>query len=282
MKNIANPTLLLLTILSLFLVAVPVAGAQIYNAGFITGVWLSKMPVFVGDTIRIYTAVQNYSGFDIDGSVQFVIDGEDVEAAGISAVNERIVEVWIDYAFDYGNHTIEAQLVGLSADGAEGISMQENHLKSEIFVDRDTDSDGVGDADDDDDDGDGISDQDELANGTDSLDPNDPGDNPSPSIRDEIDTAAGFIEESIAPVIGSIAERISPNGSIANQAISLIERERQNLFDIALERGTGMSPQERFKMFLLDIGVFLVNNWLWLVLGILVIYMLKKIASRRD
>ncbi|PIR98573.1 MAG: hypothetical protein COT88_00910 [Candidatus Colwellbacteria bacterium CG10_big_fil_rev_8_21_14_0_10_41_28] len=276
----------IISLLTVILFITP-ALAQTYNAGFITGIWLSKTPIFVGQTVRIYTAVQNHSGFDIDGSVKFVIDGEDIDARGVSAVNDRIIEVWTDHIFDYGNHTIEARFIDPSIDSGSTVSLNNDLINLKIFVDTDTDGDEIGDVTDEDDDNDGVSDEDELARGTNPLiaeseEEDGTGLFTGEDIASNIEEATKFIEENVAPAIGSVIERVDPDGTITNRAISLIDQEKQNLFDIALERGTGLSPQERFRIFLLDVGAFIVNNWLWFVLGIFAIYILKRLARKRD
>ncbi len=99
--------LLLLTIIPISLQA----ATGPYNAGFVSGLWYSKVPFFAGETIRIYTAFQNHSGGDITGAVQFFDNDTSIGQANFSALNDRLVETWIDWTVTYGNHAISAKII---------------------------------------------------------------------------------------------------------------------------------------------------------------------------
>jgi len=125
------------------------AFAQELNAGFIQGVWYSKTPFFTGETVRIYTAIQNNSGFDIQGTVEFLVNGTAVGESFFSAINGRIIEVWSDWNVTGDNHSVGANIkeafkveIGKTP---EPISLDTGVLKrNQVFVDEDTDKDGIG------------------------------------------------------------------------------------------------------------------------------------------
>ena len=148
--------------------------AEGLNAGFIQGIWYSKTPFFTGDTIRMYTAVQNNSSFDIQGTVEFLVDGNSVGQSPFSALDGRIIEVWTDWNVTKGNHSISATItkafkVEIGKD-PEPISLGTGVLGvSDVFADEDTDQDGIGDLLDPDDDNDLIEDAKEETLGTDPL-----------------------------------------------------------------------------------------------------------------
>ncbi len=162
----------------IFIISASAVSAQEFNAGIVQGLWYDRDVLFVGDTTRIYVAIRNNTGADLSGRVEFYDNGELIERTNVSALDNRIIETWADWAPSFGEHTITASLsrielskVGSTTKTAEVVSAL---AEDTVFVDRDTDSDGIGNTDDQDDDNDGISDNKEKADGTDPLDPNDP------------------------------------------------------------------------------------------------------------
>lgn len=83
---------------------------QTLNAGFASSLWYSKDPFFVDEKIRIYTAFQNHSGFDLTGKVSF-FDGENlIGETNFTAINNSLVEKWIDWQASFGNHIFSVKL----------------------------------------------------------------------------------------------------------------------------------------------------------------------------
>ena len=166
--------------------------AQGFNAGFVQGVWYSKTPFFAGETVRVYTAIQNNSGSDIQGTLEFLVNENSVGESAFSIINGRIVEVWTDWKVTQGNHFVqvrikEAFLVEIGKT-PEPISLNTGILEaSEVFVDLDTDKDGIGNMEDDDDDNDGLTDQEEKILQTDPLNPDTDGD----GVSDQKEVQAG-------------------------------------------------------------------------------------------
>ncbi|MDA1337496.1 MAG: Ig-like domain-containing protein [bacterium] len=179
------------------------ASAEGLNTGFVEGVWYSKTPFFAGETIRMYTAVQNNSSFDIQGTVEFLIDGTGVGQSSFSATNGRIVEVWNDWNVTKGNHSIGAQIkevfkVEIGKD-PEPITLGTGVLGvSDIFADVDTDQDGIGDLLDLDDDNDLVTDIAEKTLGTD----------PSKSIKEDPLLAKEPDLKSKISVVTEITEKV--------------------------------------------------------------------------
>ncbi|MEA2112895.1 MAG: hypothetical protein U9P50_02895 [Patescibacteria group bacterium] len=172
MKKVSNLKSLIL--ISFFL-ATNIANAQTnFNAGFVDGLWYSKTPFFAGEEIRIYTVIQNQSGFDIIGTVKFFNDDKLLSQSDFSIVDGRLIEKWADWKPSQGQHDISVKLsntkkieIGKNPEPIElaaYTSIVETHE-----IDLDTDGDGVGNKDDLDDDNDGISDIEEKEAGTNSL-----------------------------------------------------------------------------------------------------------------
>ncbi len=81
------------------------------NAGFISGIWYSKNSFFIGDKIRIYSAMRNNSGYDIIGTINFY-DGQSViGSSDFSVVDGQLIERWTDWTVTPGTHNIYAKIV---------------------------------------------------------------------------------------------------------------------------------------------------------------------------
>ena len=146
--------------------------ATAYNAGFVSGLWYSKVPFFAGETIRIYTAFQNNSKGDITGNVEFFNNDISIGKTNFSAINGHLVETWIDWKVPYGNNSISAKIIEASRSEVgkppEKIEVTTRESKAEtIFADADTDKDQLGDKVDPDIDNDGLSNEEEEKLGTD-------------------------------------------------------------------------------------------------------------------
>jgi hypothetical protein len=147
--------------------------AEELNAGFVRGLWYSTTTPFAGEPVRIYAALRNHTDHDLTGTVRFNVNGKRIGVSYVNALPGRIVEAWVDWTPPYGNHVITAALsevrlheLGTSPQTVEVVSQLAEDM---LFIDYDTDKDGIGNAEDSDDDNDGISDDDEIAQGTDPL-----------------------------------------------------------------------------------------------------------------
>ena len=166
--------LILQTLILLLVGNSVLAQSSTINAGIINGLWYSKVPFFIGDQIRIYTAIQNQSGFDFTGTVQF-LDGEIVIGESeFSVVQGDLIKEWTDWEVTQGYHSISVQIIDaqkheLNKD-PEPIFLNLGVLGSdEQFADFDTDGDLIGNEEDLDDDNDGIEDKEEMIIGTNPL-----------------------------------------------------------------------------------------------------------------
>ena len=161
-------TLMLLGALSPSLVQ----GASL-NAGFVEGLWYSGDPIIVGEPTRIYVALRNNTDHDLTGTVRFSDNGTRIGTSYVNALPGRLVEAWIDWTPQYGEHKIVATLsdVRVHILGEDpGLGAVEDTIAEDVlFADYDTDKDGISNEIDTDDDGDTVSDTDEITKGTDPL-----------------------------------------------------------------------------------------------------------------
>ncbi|MCF7846060.1 MAG: PKD domain-containing protein [Candidatus Peribacteraceae bacterium] len=121
--------------------------------------------VVAGQTVRIYTTVNNSGAVDLIGTVKFFVDGAQVATDQPVSVKAKSVpdEVFVAWTTNAGNHKIAAQI--FPSDPATDDSSN-NYVETSFFVDADSDGDGVGDSVDVDDDNDGLNDDAESASGT--------------------------------------------------------------------------------------------------------------------
>lgn len=155
-----------------FILCTPVSYAgEGANAGFVNGLWFSRSPFFAGDTVRLYAALQNNSGFDIKGEATFFDKNEKIGKADFSVVNGRLFEVWTDWRVAEGSHTVSVAItkvfkVEVGRDPQPITLAFPSFAQAPLLVDKDTDGDGIGDRNDTDDDNDGLSDAEEKKYGT--------------------------------------------------------------------------------------------------------------------
>lgn len=150
------------------------AADQPLNAGLVSGLWFSKTPFFVGDTVRIYTAFQNQSGLDLNGEIVFYDGQTEIARREFNSINGQLIQNWADWKVTYGDHNIHIKISKTQSSSADTQSQSvelSNGITEDkvVFVDKDTDGDKTGDKVDNDDDNDGISDATEISNGTNPL-----------------------------------------------------------------------------------------------------------------
>ncbi|MAJ97621.1 MAG: hypothetical protein CMI56_03360 [Parcubacteria group bacterium] len=98
----------------IFLLATPLYFAHAaVNAGVVNGVWLSNETPKEGETIRIFTAVQNQSTEQINGSVAFLVNGDIVGTKKFSVIPNDIIPVSIDHTFLGGEYDVSAYITSV-------------------------------------------------------------------------------------------------------------------------------------------------------------------------
>lgn len=121
---------------------------------------------FVGNTIRIFARVFNIGDTDVYGSVVFLSNGKSIsDLQPISVRASSYDDVFIDWKPGLGSYNIEAKIINTSLEDED--TNNNSTIKNNYIVDLDTDGDGIGDAEDPDDDNDGLTDEEEIAMGTD-------------------------------------------------------------------------------------------------------------------
>ncbi|MBI2041459.1 MAG: hypothetical protein HYT20_00380 [Candidatus Nealsonbacteria bacterium] len=147
-----------------------------------TDIALSKDEPLAGETIKVFARVFNLGDTDVYGFVVFSDNGKEIaDPQPISVKSNTYDDVFIDWLAPAGSHDVQAKIVATNL--ADENSANDKAIRENYFVDSDIDGDGVGNSKDTDDDNDGLTDGQEIALGTDSLDPDSDGDR----VRDGID-----------------------------------------------------------------------------------------------
>lgn len=214
--------------LFLFVCVLPISvfGATNINAGIVNGVWFSKSPFFSGDKIVIYTAFQNQSGKELNGTIEFVHNESVIGTKLFTAKAGEFITRSIDWTATYGDHTFKVRIKELVTAGPDGtsvtVSPTETTVQSQIiFGDNDTDGDGIGDEVDTDDDNDGIPDVQEKKDGTDPKKSDTDGD----GIPDNTDTHP-LTKDSVAPKDEVVVDN-APSDSLPEVVLDTTK----NIFD---------------------------------------------------
>ncbi len=211
------------------------------NAGIIKGLWFSEEPFFAGEELTVYTAIQNTSGADLSGDVEFLVNGNSFETKAFYVnADKQIIVLSTNIIPEEGSQKFEVKIT--KAERISNGSSEERVVKTYTTeekrdVDLDTDGDGIGNKDDSDDDGDGYSDKDEKKSDSDPLDPESfPAPKepvaapPTQIVSSGTSTAASFLD----PVINTsgsstVAQTISTAAGVIQSVVRTTDSVRDGI-----------------------------------------------------
>jgi hypothetical protein len=146
----------------------------------VSDITFSNNEPLAGEKVRIFARVFNVGDQDLYGFVIFSTNNKEIgDPQPVSVKTGTYDDVFIDWAFQSGNHNIEARLAVADEDNTNNLAVKDNYL-----VDSDSDGDGIGNSQDLDNDNDGLAKEVEEELGTDPLDPDSDGD----EVNDSQDT----------------------------------------------------------------------------------------------
>lgn len=278
------------------------------NAGFVTGIWYSRLPFFEGEAVRIYGAIQNRSGFDITGKARFFDKEKPIGERSFSTMEGRLIEIWTDWKATEGEHSFSVEIVEAMKSQAgkkpEPITLSfPSSQTSQITVDKDTDQDKQGDKEDADDDNDGLSDKEELSRGTNPLlkdtdkdgvsDSQESLPNPPAALEknseDEIQQAIARTDEFIASLSNPLIRTLKEKQAQTQKEISE-EIPRKRILESQLKKIEVFIPPsslllakvpsfKELQLFFIQTGLLLARNLKWVILallGFLVFLLLRR------
>lgn len=250
-----------------------VSFAELSNVGIIQGIWFSEEPFYAGDEVRVYTAVQNNSGDDVEGEIEFFYNGDSVGTKPFSALDSRITESWIDIVAVSGKHDFVVEIKEISKDapedGAGPVDPILYSYEKEAIVYIDSDGDDVPDHEDDDDDNDGYDDHTEEKEGTDPLNATDypiPDDSSSDSSSSSNGNTTTFLTSEISAEekvelqerVPEVLDRVMETSPLVENIALQISR-LQKAAEIGVEKGKEKSLEKQSSS-LGDLGEFENDN----------------------
>lgn len=104
--------MLISSVLSIFFGLLPnTKAAEMLNAGFTQTLWYSSNDFFTNETIRVYSALQNQSGFDLTGKIQLYDNDRLMEEAPFALANGTITYQWSDLKLSQGTHKLYKKII---------------------------------------------------------------------------------------------------------------------------------------------------------------------------
>lgn len=113
MRILSTQKIAFLLIIITCSILIPIFVHAAVNAGVVNGIWFSKSNPQAGETISIFTAVQNQSARPVVGSVGFLVNGDIVGTKKFSVKSNDVVPVSIEYTFLGGKHEVSAYITSV-------------------------------------------------------------------------------------------------------------------------------------------------------------------------
>ena len=74
------------------------------NAGFVNTLWYSSTDFVVGEKVRIYSAIQNQSPFDLVGEVKLFDNDKEIQKNSVAIASGNLIHHWFDFTITTGTH----------------------------------------------------------------------------------------------------------------------------------------------------------------------------------
>lgn len=214
---------------TLFLLATfNIAFAESLEISFANDFRYSHTPFFAGEDLRVYSTLQNSSGFDLQGIINFYDNDKFIGDFNFFIANGKFIESWTDWRPSEGEHNLSIKISSLkkleiAKEPKAVILDKEISLSKKQVVDIDTDKDGIGNKEDLDDDNDNISDKKEIEQGT------------NPLVFDK----APIVKEKDIPKVKADSDKIISETKVAE---GLFENVK-NITEATLEKSKELSQE---------------------------------------
>ncbi|MBI5134128.1 MAG: hypothetical protein HZA81_01965 [Candidatus Taylorbacteria bacterium] len=112
----------LLAVAALALVSLcPLSLLGATGVGFVKSpLWFSKSSFAEGETVKIFTALQNSSDSDLRGRMVFYSDGKEIGSSSFSILSGNSEVIWSKFSAEAGSHRFSAKIVGGTLEGDDG------------------------------------------------------------------------------------------------------------------------------------------------------------------
>jgi len=245
-----------------------VSSPVIINARVLPTVWYSTLTVNDGDSIKIYGAIQNNSGVNFKGSAIFYVDDKEISKGAFSSMADSLIDVSANWVALPGTHKVQVSVTTDLPASKSLVSYSSD--KVDVSITRKIDLEAVQTT--------AINTANNILAGVNSLadslatrieDYKTPEDSTSTSSLKGIATGSNS-DKTNSTVTSSIKKKGSVLGAsteVSNDSASV---------GVA---GMSLNMGSFFNRFL-DLAAYLVRNWMWTLLGIIVFLLLIKIVGK--
>jgi hypothetical protein len=223
------------------------------NARILPTIWYSTLSVNDGDSIKIYAGIQNNSGIDFSGTAVFYVDNEEISKKTFTSEKESLKDVEVNWVASPGTHSVEVKIsTNLSSD-KELVSYESD--KSRISITRKV-----------------------------TLE----------EVKETAITTAVNILDKADELASNLAQKIEgmkqPTDSISSDIKNSVSSSAANKGRVlGVSTSTAISDYKSasnktnyFLNILLSFVAFLVLNWKWVILGIIILIVAIKIKRSRE
>jgi len=230
------------------------------NARILPTVWYSTLSVNDGDSIKIYSAIQNNSGINFTGNATFYVDDKEISKVPFSSTVDNLKDISASWLANPGDHSIQVKIsTSLPADK---ILVSYESDKATVSITRNITPEVV---------------QAVAMNTANSI----------VSNTDTLATAlADKIESYKKPVASSNSSVISTNSDVGGKKVGTTSPKKGSVLGtstgpVSKSVSSGNNTADSVFNIVLDALAFLVRNWKW-TLGILfVLFLIFKFTGGR-
>jgi hypothetical protein len=223
------------------------------NARILPTIWYSTLSVNDGDSIRIYAGIQNNSGVNFSGTAIFYVDDEEISKKAFTSEKDSLKDVDVNWVANPGTHSVEVKISTNLSSSKELVSYDSD--KSHISITRKV-----------------------------TLE----------EVKETAITTASNIVDKVDELASGLAQKIEslkqPTGSVSNDIknseSSLVANKGRVL---GVSTSTAISDYKSasnktnyFLNLFLSFVAFLVINWKWVILGIIILIVIIKIKKNRE
>jgi hypothetical protein len=236
------------------------------NARIMPLIWYSTLSINEGDSIKVYAAIQNNSGVSFTGNAVFYVDDKEILKKTFISADDTLIDVYADWVANVGSHGVQVKITAILPTNKELVSYESD--KSKVSITRKITAEVVQ----------------EVTRNT------------ITNIVNKIDeiasSSANKVEGLKKPVAGnSVGANINVTSSGNTGTVKIVSSASQIPKGAVLGTSTRLVSDSnsnssgwwaRIYNWLIDALVFLIKHWLWVLIGLVVIYFGWKVKQWGD
>ena len=232
---------------------------QQINARVLPFVWYSSLSINEGDTVRIYSGIQNNSGVDFNGTATFYVDDKEISKSTFTSGDNSLKSIYANWMASPGTHGIQVKVTTSLPPDKILVSYESDKSNVDITkkITKETIESAILDT------------ASNVVSKTDAF----------------ANVLADKIENLKKPTDVSSLSNVDSPGSENNPKVNSVSSSKQNKGSV-LGASTGPIPNQNTKIqsafnIALDALAFLVRNWVWTLGGILLLFLMVKVLKKR-